>query len=124
MTTVPNPWNVVYKLASGKMKDNSVISTLKRPDGSLTNNIDETMQYMMQQFIPQDQQDEVTEYHKTIRPKTQRPIETDDDREFTQLEIRQILMGMDQNKAPGEDGITIPILKQAFKRFPLLITAI
>jgi len=33
-------------------------------------------------------------------------------------------MGMDQNKAPGEDGITIPILKQAFQKFPLLITAI
>jgi len=74
MTTVRNPWNEVYKLASGKMKDNSVISTLKRPDGSLTNNTDETM---MQQFIPQDQQDEETEYHKTIRATTQ---ETNRDR--------------------------------------------
>ena len=32
-------------------------------------------------------------------------------------------MGMDQNKAPGEDGKTIPILKQAFQKFPLLFTA-
>ena len=83
MTTVLNSWNVVYKLASGKMKENSVIPTLKRPDGSLTNNIDETMQLMMVQFIPQDQQHEETEYHKKIRAITQTPIETDYDREFS-----------------------------------------
>jgi len=38
-------------------------------------------------------------------------------------EIRNVVESMNSKKAPGEDGITYEILKQAFETFPKYITA-
>jgi hypothetical protein len=35
VTTSSNPWNAVYKLASGKIKSRSLLSTLKKPKTDL-----------------------------------------------------------------------------------------
>jgi hypothetical protein len=36
MTTAANPWNTVYKLAAGNRNTITQITTLWKPDGSLT----------------------------------------------------------------------------------------
>jgi len=54
---------------------------------------------------------------------TNRPINTPDDCEFTREEIRGVIEGMNNKKAPGEDGITAEIHKQTFKILPKSITA-
>jgi hypothetical protein len=41
--TALNPWIAVYKLASNKAKRSQSLSTLQKPDGSLTTNINETV---------------------------------------------------------------------------------
>jgi hypothetical protein len=44
--------------------------------------------------------------------------------EFTSAEIRNAVESMNNKKAPGEDGITGNIFKEAFETFPKYITAI
>jgi hypothetical protein len=42
-TTFTNPWIAVYKLASNKVKRSETLSTLQKPDGSLTTDINKTI---------------------------------------------------------------------------------
>jgi hypothetical protein len=42
MTTAANPWNAVYNLAAGKRCTSTQITTLRKPDGSLTADTKET----------------------------------------------------------------------------------
>jgi hypothetical protein len=50
-------------------------------------------------------------------------VNTRDNREFTLAQIRNAVESMNKKKAPGEDGITGEIFKQAFEIFPKYITA-
>jgi hypothetical protein len=46
MTSSTNPWNEVYKLAAGKRKNNTQLTKLRKPDGSLTADIRVNLQHM------------------------------------------------------------------------------
>jgi hypothetical protein len=59
-----------------------------------------------------------------IKRLTERPIGTTDDREFTQDEVRQIIVGFSPRKAPELDGITSEILILVFKSIPKTVTSI
>ena len=78
---------------------------------------------MLEYFTPEDKKLEDNNYHKQVRGKVSRPPDTPDDCEFTIDEIRRVIEGMDNKKAPGEDGITAEIFKQTFKILPKSITA-
>jgi hypothetical protein len=124
-TTSPsNPWNEAYKLASGKTRNIRTLTTLEKPDGSKTANIKETMKFMIEQLIPEDSAQDDTEHHINIRRLTEQPIETTDDRGFTQDEVRQIIEGFNPRKAPGPDGITSETLTLIFKIIPKTVTSI
>jgi hypothetical protein len=77
---------------------------------------------MLEHFTPEDNELEDNKYHKQVRAMTTRPINTPDDSEFTSEEIRRVIEGMDNKKAPGEEGITAEINKQTFKIIPKSIT--
>jgi hypothetical protein len=77
---------------------------------------------MLEHLTPEDNEHE-DNYHKQVRDKATRPQNTADDCEFTIDEIRRVIEGMDNKKAPGEDGITAEIFKHIFKIFPTSITA-
>jgi len=46
-TTTSNPWNAVYKLASGNLKQSSTHSTLRKPDGTDTKDLADMIRYMI-----------------------------------------------------------------------------
>ena len=46
------------------------------------------MRFMMEQLIPEDSAHDDTEHHINIRRLTEKTIETTDDREFSQDEVR------------------------------------
>ena len=46
-----NPWYQVYKLATGKIRTNSIMTTLGKPDGTETSSILETMNIVLDHFI-------------------------------------------------------------------------
>jgi ribonuclease HI len=123
-TSPGNPWNEAYKQASGKTRKTVTLTTLQKPDGSTTANIKETMKFMLEQLIPEDDARDDTDHHLRIRRLTEKPIETTDDTEFTQDEVRQTIEGFNPRKAPGPDGITSEILTLILNSVPKTLTAI
>jgi len=122
MTTAANPWNAVFNLAAGK---NTItqITTLRKPDGSLTIDTKEALRLMLDDFTPEDNERDDKDYHKQVRTQTQKPTTTADDREFTIEEIWDAVDSMDNKKAPGEDDITGDIYNHTFQILPKSITA-
>jgi hypothetical protein len=78
---------------------------------------------MLEHFTPEDNVQDDSEFHKQIRAQSKGTANTPDDREFNLAEIRNAVESMNNKKAPGEDGITGEIFKQAFETFPKYITA-
>ena len=97
------------------------LSTLQKPDGSLTTDINETITYILDYLNTKDKVDKDSEYHKTIRTLLEQPIQTADDIEFTPNEIGNAIDAPNCKKAPGEDGITGDIFQRAYKQFPKFI---
>jgi DNA-dependent RNA polymerase auxiliary subunit epsilon len=124
LTTEANPWNAVCRLAAGKKKINTQITTLRKPDGSLTRDTKDTLRHMLEYFTPEDNELEDNNHHKQVRDMIARPPNTQDDREFTREEIIKVIEGMNNKKAPGEDGITAEIYKITLNIFPKSITAL
>ena len=119
-----NPWNEVYRIASGKLRKNAIMTTLRKPDDTLTTDLDDTIRNMLNYFTPTDDERDDNAHHKQVRRESQEPIETCDDKDFTKEEIRATLEDMDYTKSPGEDGITSKILLQVTEIIPKSITAI
>ena len=67
LTSATNPWNFVYKLATNKAKRSQALSTLLKPDGSLTTDLKGTITYMLDYLIPKDEEENESEYHNSIR---------------------------------------------------------
>jgi hypothetical protein len=113
----------VYKLAAGKSRNNTQKTTLKKPDGSLTEDMRETLKLMLEHFTPEDKEEDDTDHHKLDRARAREPAVTFDDKDFTVDETRNVVDGMDKKKAPGEEGKTGEVYKSAFEIFPRYITA-
>ena len=50
------------------------MTTLERPDGSFTSDLNENVSFMIDYLIPKDEQIDDTDYHKRIRAQTEEPI--------------------------------------------------
>ena len=88
MTPCANPWNAVYKLASNKTKRSQTMTTLRKPDSSLTSDINETVKVMIDHLIPKDEQIDGTDCHKRIRALSTESILTADDRNYAPEEVK------------------------------------
>jgi hypothetical protein len=105
-TSPTNPWTEIYKIVSGKTRQKTTMITLQKPDGTNTADMIETLTFMMEQLIPEDNIQEDTDCHRAIRRLAEQPIDTSDDKEFTQDEVRPVIEGFKPRKAPGPDRIT------------------
>ena len=90
MAASTNPWSQVYKLAAGKARANSIMTTLRKPDGSETSSIQETMNIMLDHLFTEDTEED-TLHHKNIRKNSEEPICTGGDLEFSREEIKNLL---------------------------------
>ena len=113
----------VYKLAAGKTRANSIMTTLRKPDGSETTSIQDTVKVMLEYPFAEDREEE-TLHHKNIRKYIEEPLNTRDDVVFLREEIKQTIDSFNQKKAPGIDGITGGIYQRTYNIFPRVITAI
>jgi hypothetical protein len=102
-------------MAINKTKESQTMTTLQKPKGSLTSNLNETMMVMSDYLIPTDDQLDDTDYHKGIRAQSKEPILTADDREYTPAEVKNAIYDLKHNKEPGEDGITGDIYQRGYK---------
>ena len=78
---------------------------------------------MLDNFTPEDNERDDSDYHEQVRAQTQQPTTTADDREFTTEEIRDSIESMDNKKAPGEHGVTGDIYNHTFQILLKSITA-
>jgi len=123
LTTSSNPWNEVYKLATGKRRKNTQITNLRKTDGSLNEDLRESLQFMLEHFTPDDKEEDETDLNKLATAQGLEPADTDNDIDFTVEETRNAVARLDKKKAPGEEGITGEVYKSAFEVFPRYITA-
>jgi len=105
----------VYKIATGKTRNKQTLTTLHRPDGTVTETTEETIELMLEHLFQEDDPQKDTDQQKEVRRQTERQINTADDKEFSQDEIRQVLEGFKDKKAPGANGITNEIVKKVFQ---------
>ena len=107
----------MYRLASGKKRTNTQITTLRKPDGSLTSDTKETLRLMLEYFTPEDNDLDDNNHHKHVRELTDKQPNTPDDGEFTREEIARMIEGMNNKK--GENQIVERILHSNNRRQPL-----
>lgn len=122
LTEGSNPWNAIYKIAAGKLRSPTSLTTLLKPDGTFTADTASTINLMIHHFTPDDDPLTDNQHQREIRELMNEEINTEDDREFTQEEIIRVLKKFDPKKAPGEDGLTSEILFRAFRHFPKFTT--
>ena len=63
MASSSHPWSKVYKLATRKVRTNSIVTTLCKLDGTETSSILETMNLMLDHLITEDREEEETYHH-------------------------------------------------------------
>jgi len=68
---------------------------------------------MLEYFTPEDNDLDDNNHQKHIRELTDKQPNTRDDGEFTSEDIGRVIEGMNNKKAPGEDGITAKIYKHS-----------
>jgi hypothetical protein len=71
------------------------------------------MEYIMEYFIPEGNENSDSAHHKQIRHEIENPLDTPDDVEFTKKEILAVLEKFDPGKAPEQDGQNSEILFKA-----------
>jgi hypothetical protein len=103
-TEESNPWNVIYKIASGKLRSTTCLTTLQQPDGTFTLDTESTTKHMLDYFVPEDNETNDSAVHKKIRELINEPIDTEDDKPFSREEIVSVIKKFNPKKAPGEDG--------------------
>jgi len=82
---------------------------------------------MLDYLITKTEEDGDSDYHKTIRTLTERPIQIAYDTEYTPEETGSATGDKNckkKKKAPGEDGITRDIFQRAYKQFPNFINTL
>jgi hypothetical protein len=104
------PWSQVYKIAAGKTKGISGMTTITKPDGTETTDLQETINEIIDHLYKEGDGEE-TPHHKRIRKAVDKPIHTEDDAEFTPEEIKRTIVSFSPKKAPGMDGINRDIPK-------------
>ena len=73
ITEGSNPWNAVYKIAANKLRENSTLTTLQKEDGTYTNDMTDTLDYMMDHFSPTDNEQDDNEKQGQIRKTVEEP---------------------------------------------------
>jgi hypothetical protein len=70
------------------VRGKTTITTLQKPDRTRTESMEETMGFLLDQLTPDDSPQDDTYHHKSVRKRAEQPINTRNDKEFTQEEVR------------------------------------
>jgi hypothetical protein len=84
----------------------------------------ETLHLRLEDFTPEDKEEEGNDYHRIARSRVRGSVNTTDGKCFTVEETRPVITSMDNKKAPCIDGITGEVYKSVFENSPEYLTAI
>ncbi|XP_023233914.1 uncharacterized protein LOC111633556 [Centruroides sculpturatus] len=110
-----NIWSEPYYVVRKRKVTSDIPANILKNDGTYTKNYDETIDYLLKTHFPRDNEEEDNSTQKCIRADMENIPNTDEDRYFTFTEVEMAIMSIKKKKAPGIDGITPEIMKQAFR---------
>ena len=65
---------MVYKLATGKMRSSSTLTTKKKPYGTATSGLTETVNAMIDHYLTAEYETTDSDYHILIRAQNKTPV--------------------------------------------------
>jgi len=89
VTASLNPWFHAYKLAKGKGRTSSTMTTLWKTDSTVILSILEKMNTMLEHLITDDGEEE-DQNHKNIRKMIEEPIYTSEEAELNKKNDRKL----------------------------------
>jgi len=95
-----DPWSIMYRIVANKLKTGNIMSTIKKADGSMTEDWQETANEIKCLFLKDD------EALKRDR------LSTEEEDVVEVSEIREYIHALKPNKAPGLDGIKAEIYQK------------
>ena len=108
-----NPWGAPYKLMMDKIKSPTVLSTLKKENGTYTKNWKESVEYLLKQLLPDDSNEDEVEYHRRLRHDMELKHTTSTKSEpFTEEEVKEQILSLKHNKSPGTDEIKSEVIQK------------
>ena len=90
-TEESNPWNAIYKTASGKARNKTCLTTLQQPDGTFTLDTESTTKHMLDYFVPEDEETNDSAVYRQIREQVKEPVDTEGDKTFSGEEIAFVI---------------------------------
>jgi len=91
------PWGKLFRWMKSGGRLPPVIALMKRPDGTVCRNIDESVTVLLDEMIPND-----PTQHESASPT----LGVCDLTPITEPELRRLTWSLAPNRAPGNDGIT------------------
>lgn len=106
-----DPWSLIYKLQTDKIKIGTVINTIEC-DGSSTEGWRDSRELLLNALVPDDTSETDTEWQKNLRHSVGVPPDTEDDSPFSYAEICSAAKRSKNRKAPGIDNIDPEVAKR------------
>ncbi|KAJ8887801.1 hypothetical protein PR048_014019, partial [Dryococelus australis] len=110
-----DPWGLVYRMVTGKVRGTEVLPALKSDD-HLLQRPEEITRHLLEKLLPDDTAVGETEYHERIRAEQLCPIETEHTAPFSLNDLDAIVRRTKLRKAPRCDGMMGEILLRAYPR--------
>lgn len=107
-----DPFSMPYKILAGKNKPKSSIKSIKRADGSWTESVDQTMKELLTKYFPQDSTCDDSPEHTEMRQRAKELYFSFNDKNFTEPELKKVVLTMDVNRSPGLDGFPVAALRE------------
>ena len=108
-----DPWGLPYKIMMEKIKSPTVLRTLVKENGESTTGWTESVEYLMDKLLPNDDEENETEIHRTIRRKLMENYDVSEEAaSFTPEEISKVINSLARRKAAGPDGIKNEVLQK------------
>lgn len=112
-----SPWGLVYRFVTEKLTIQEAMSSIKVGSVSSKNYM-ESLKFLLCGLLPLDNLDDYNEEQKELVLLNDQYINSDRVDQFTKEELEQVLKQLKSNKAPGWEGISNEILKEAVSVVP------
>ncbi|XP_047100002.1 uncharacterized protein LOC124717244 [Schistocerca piceifrons] len=107
-----DPWSTPYKIAASKVRSPTVLSTLRKIDGSHTRDWQESAELLMSTLLPDDSSEDENEEQGNLRRQLHEVYaEETPVAPFTEREVTDAILELRRKKATGHDGLAAEVLQ-------------